>query len=129
MAGTLLDASAVLAAILEETGADVVVDALRSSAAMSAVNAAEVAARLHQEGWGDEEVSLVFRELGIRILPFDIDIALLSGRYRVATQSLGLGLGDRACLASAYIACLPVLTADKAWEQLNLPGVDIRCIR
>jgi len=129
MAGTLLDASAVLAVILEETGADVVVEALRSSTAMSAVNAAEVAAHLHQEGWGDEEVSLVFRELGIRILPFDIDVALLSGRYRVATQSLGLRLGDRACLASACIAGIPALTADKAWEQLNLPGVDIRCIR
>ncbi|MDE0283589.1 MAG: type II toxin-antitoxin system VapC family toxin [Gammaproteobacteria bacterium] len=129
MAQTLLDASAMLAVILEETGADVVVEALRSGTAMSAVNAAEVAARLYQEGWGDEEVSLVFRELGIRILPFDADAALLSGRYRVATQSLGLGLGDRACLASASIEACPALTADKAWEQLNLSGVDIRCIR
>lgn len=129
MSQTLLDASAMLAVILEETGADVVVEALRSGTAMSAVNAAEVAARLYQEGWGDEEVSLVFRELGVRILPFDADAALLSGRFRVATQSLGLGLGDRACLASANIEACPALTADKAWEQLNLPGVDIRCIR
>lgn len=129
MAQTILDASAMLAVILEETGADVVVEALRSGTAMSAVNVAEVSARLCQEGWGDDEVSLVFRELGVRILPFDADAALLSGRYRVVTQPLGLGLGDRACLATASKEECPALTADKVWEQLHLPGVAIRCIR
>ena len=129
MAQTILDASAMLAVIQEEAGADMVVEALHSGAAMSAVNVAEVAACLCQEGWGDEEVSLVFKELGIRILPFDADTALLSGRYRVATQPLGLGLGDRACLASARIEACPALTADKVWGQLDLTGVDIRCIR
>lgn len=129
MAQTILDASAMLAVILEETGADVVVEALRSGTAMSAVNVAEVSARLCQEGWVDDEVSLVFRELGVRILPFDADAALLSGRYRVVTQPLGLGLGDRACLATASKEECPALTADKVWEQLDLPGVAIRCIR
>jgi len=51
----VLDASAVLAVVLEEPGAGVVVEALRSGAAMSTVNVAEVAARLHQDGWTGPE--------------------------------------------------------------------------
>ena len=118
-----------LAVILEESGAGVVAEALGSGAAMSAVNVAEVAARLHQDGWNESEVALVFNELGIEVLPFDSDAALLSGSYRNQTRSLGLGLGDRACLATALREDCPVLTADRAWNRLELDGVDVRCIR
>ena len=129
MARVVLDASAVLAVILEEPGADVVVEALRSGAAMSTVNVAEVAARLHQDGWSDAEVALVFDSLGIEALPFDPESALLSGRLRTATREFGLGLGDRACLASARVEGCPVLTSDRSWRELDVADVDIRCIR
>ena len=125
----VLDASAVLAVILEEPGADVVVEALRSGAAMSTVNVAEVAARLHQDGWSDAEVALVFDSLGIEVLPFDLESALLSGRLRTATREFGLGLGDRACLASALVEGCPVLTSDRSWQELDVADVDVRCIR
>ena len=125
----LLDASAILALVFKEPGVDLVVEALRSGASMSSVNAAEVAARLHEEGWEESEVALVFDELGVRVLPFAVDVALLSGRYRVATRSLGLGLGDRACLATARIQGCPLLTADHAWAELDLEGVEVRCFR
>ena len=125
----VLDASAVLAVILEEPGADVVVEALRSGAAMSAVNVAEVAARLHRDGWSDSEVALVFDSLGIEVLPFDPAAALLSGRLRSATSRLGLGLGDRACLATGRIEGCPVLTSDRSWQELDIADVDVRCIR
>ena len=75
-----------LTVILEEPGADVVVEALRSGAAMSTVNVAEVAPRLHQDGWSDDEVALVFDSLGIELLPFGPEAALLSGRLRMATR-------------------------------------------
>ena len=129
MARVVLDASAVLAVILEEPGADVVVEALRSGAAMSTVNVAEVAARLHQDGWSDAEVALVFDSLGIEALPFDPESALLSGRLRTATREFGLGLGDRACLACARAEGCPVLTSDRSWRELGIADVDIRCIR
>lgn len=118
-----------LAVIREESGAGVVAKALGAGAAMSAVNVAEVAARLHQDGWNEPEVALVFRELGIAVLPFDSDVALLSGSYRNKTRNLGLGLGDRACLATARREECPALTADRSWNQLQLDGVDVRCIR
>ena len=122
----VLDASAVLAEVFDEPGADAVFDALQSGAAMSAVNVAEVAAKLHTAGWADEDVALVFE--GIDIVPFDARHALLSGRYRPATRSLGLGLGDRACLATANLQQCPALTADRAWEALDI-GVEIVWIR
>ncbi|MCY4220032.1 MAG: type II toxin-antitoxin system VapC family toxin [Thiotrichales bacterium] len=129
MARIVLDASAVLAVILEEPGAEVVVEALRIGAVMSTVNVAEVAARLNQDGWSDAEVAIVFDSLGIELLPFGPESALLSGRLRTVTRKFGLGLGDRACLASAFVAGCPVLTSDRTWEELDITGLDVRCIR
>ena len=129
MARAVLDASAVLAVVMEERGADVVVDALRSGAAMSTVNVAEVAARLHQDGWSDAEVAIVFESLGIEVLPFGARAALLSGRLRTATKRFGLGLGDRACLATGCVERCPVLTSDRSWQALGISDVDVRCIR
>ena len=129
MPRTVLDASAVLAVVLEEPGADVVVEALRSGAAISTVNVAEVAARLHQDGWSESEVALVFGTLGIEILPFGPEAALSSGRLRTVTRHLGLGLGDRACLATGRIEGCPVLTSDRSWREIDVAGIEIRCIR
>ncbi len=129
MPRSVLDASAALALILEEQGADLVVEALRSGTAMSAVNVAEVAARLHQDGWTESEVGLVFESLGIDVLPFTREAALLSARLRTVTRRQGLGLGDRAALATGYLERCPVLTADRVWQRLDIPGIDIRCIR
>ncbi len=129
MARVVLDASAVLAVILEEPGAEVVVEALRFGAAMSTVNVAEVAARLNQDGWSDAEVAIVFDSLGIEPLPLSPESALLSGRLRTVTRKFGLGLGDRACLASALITGCPVLTSNRAWEELDVTSLDVRCIR
>ena len=129
MPRTVLDASAVLAVVLEEPGADLVAGALQSGAAMSTVNVAEVAARLHQDGWSEPEVALVFDSLGIEVLPFEPEAALLSGRLRAATRGFGLGLGDRACLATGLVEGCPVLTSDRSWRDLDIPDVDIRCIR
>ena len=95
---------------------------------MSAVNAAEVAARLHADGWPEAEVALVLDELRAEILPFDRECALVSGRYRSATRNLGLRLGDRACLATANLQQCPAFTADRAWAALDI-GVEIVCIR
>ena len=129
MPRAVLDASAALALILEEQGADLVVEALRSGTAMSAVNVAEVAARLYQDGWTESEVGLVFETLGIEVLPFTREAALLSARLRTVTKRQGLGLGDRAALATGYLEQCPILTSDRVWQRLDIPGVEIRCIR
>ena len=125
----ILDASALLALIFREPGADVVGTALKAGAQMSAVNVAEVASRLHQEGWTAFGVNALFQDLPILVLPFDFNTAALCGRYRPLTDHLGQSLGDRACLATAYLQAGTALTADQVWAQLDLEGVAISCIR
>ena len=129
MAASLLDASAILAALYEEPGVTRVHDALREGAAVSAVNAAEVAAHLRTNDWRAGQVADVFDDLSIEIVPFDRETALLSGAYRPRTRHLGLGPGDRACLATARRLRVPALTADRVWARVDLRGVEIVVIR
>jgi len=121
----VLDASAVLAAVLKEPGAVRVERALKRGAAMSSVNVAEVAACLSQDGVSSVTVARVVEELGVEIIPFDRQAALLSGSYRMRTRRLGLGLGGRACLATASRLGLPALTADRSWDDLDIDGVNV----
>ena len=125
----VLDASAVLAAVLKEPGAVRVERALKRGAAMSSVNVAEVAACLSQDGVSSVTVARVVEELGVEIIPFDRQAALLSGSYRMRTRRLGLGLGGRACLATASRLGLPALTADRRWDDLDIDGVNVMQIR
>ena len=133
MARWLLDASALLALLQNEPGVDVVSGALREGSVMSAVNVGEVAARLHRQGWPAEDVATVVNtlqtEFDLVFLPFETEAALESGALRPVTAELGLGLGDRACLATAAALGLPALTADRAWLKVALPGVEVRCVR
>lgn len=127
MTRAVLDASAILALIHGEPGADVVDDAL-SGALVSAVNVAEVATRLSDAGMPDEEVRATVRDLHMEIVSFDGDLAFGSAALRSATRSKGLSLGDRACLALAAANDALALTADRGWRQLDI-GIEIRLIR
>ena len=128
MQQVVMDASAILAVVQKERGARVVARAL-SNAAMSAVNIAEVTTWLYDHHWSTPEIEIFLDGLSIRELPFDSRAALLTGKLRPMTKSMGLGLGDRACLATGYIEQCPILTADKAWLSLSMNNLEIRCIR
>ena len=93
---------------------------------MSAVNIAEVATWLYENDWSTTEIEIILDGLSIRELPFDSAAALLTGKLRTATMELGLGLGDRACLATGYIERCPVLTADQAWQKLGIDNIKVQ---
>ena len=127
MADVVLDASAVLARMLDELGCEIV-EAVIDGASVSAVNLTEVVQRLVDLGANDTSVAETVRALSWRIVEFDEGLALQAGLLRRATRSKGLSLGDRACLALGKRLGLPVYTADRAWAELDL-GVEVVLIR
>ena len=66
--------------------------------------------------------------LGLEIVPFTAPLAEKTAHLRAETRSLGLSLGDRACLALAEDLGRPAVTTDKVWGDLNL-GIEVRIIR
>lgn len=117
----VLDASAVLALLNDERGAERVEEALPRSA-LSTVNLSEVLAKVVELGRDPRDVRRRLESAGVAVQAFSEHHALLAAALRPATRSLGLSLGDRACLAlSLDAAADDVLTADSAWASLELP--------
>ena len=125
---TVLDASALLAYLLDEPGADRVQQALAADALLGAVNLAEVLSKLADAGEDPEAAMDSIGALPFELVPFDEDLALESALIRPASSSAGLSLGDRACLALGRRLGRPVLTADGAWSGL-VPGLEVTMIR
>jgi PIN domain nuclease of toxin-antitoxin system len=127
MSKVVLDASAVLAVLHKEPGADLVLARI-GEASISAVNFAEVVTRLAKTGNDLSQVLTDLHNLLGDIRPFDLQQAEAAGVLDISTRRYGLSLGDRACLVLAQHLNLPVLTADHMWAKLEI-GVTIELIR
>ena len=127
MAEVVLDASALLALLNDEPGAEAVVPAIPGSA-ISAVNLSEVVAKLSNAGMPEAAIRQALQGLQLDVLSFDQEQGYEAGLLRTATRNAGLSLGDRACLSLARRLGVPALTADHTWQQLSL-GAVIRVIR
>jgi ribonuclease VapC len=123
----VLDASALLALLQNEPGGDAVADSI-PGAVVSTVNLSEVVAKLMERGIPEPAVRAALRELELEIYPFGEDLAYQTGILRPSTRSLGLSLGDRACLALGQHLALPVLTTERTWSKLHLE-IEVRVIR
>jgi len=120
MTDIILDASAVLALLNLEPGADIVQKAL-SHAKISAVNLAEIVTRFNLAGMPTDEIQEVLSLLSLNIVPFDEKQAFQTGILASQTKQPGLSLGDRACLALGILTNSPVLSADQAWQKITIP--------
>ncbi|MEA3031333.1 MAG: hypothetical protein QOJ53_1912 [Sphingomonadales bacterium] len=119
MSEHVLDASALLAVMLEERGAEKVRELL-PGAIVGAVNLAEVVAKLQERGAPDENIDRNIARLNLPVIPFDAAQAMAAGKLRVRTRGAGLSLGDRACLALALARGLPAVTTNRGWAALDI---------
>jgi len=124
----VLDASALLAVLNGESGAERLTPELLSTAVSSTVNLAEVQSKLVERGLDSRDAWEATLSPIREAMAFTAEHAKTAGDLIARTLSLNLSLGDRACLALALALGAPVYTSDKSWKKLNL-GLRIHIIR
>ncbi|MET0422038.1 MAG: PIN domain-containing protein [Acidimicrobiia bacterium] len=113
MTTPVFDASALLAFVLGEPGADVVDDALTDGGICGAANWSEIAQRVlaHERNW--DLVRALLLDSGVEVM--SVDAADAEGAAQRWRRGDGHSLADRLCLELADRLDAPVFTADRAW--------------
>lgn len=125
----VLDASAVLALLFDEPGADKVRERIQGGI-LGTTNLAEITAKLFDKGIPVDDAARAVAMLGVEVVAFTEAHAHASSRMRLTTRPAGLSLGDRACLALALTRGLPALTAERRWPEIaEVVGVAVEVIR
>jgi PIN domain nuclease of toxin-antitoxin system len=115
----VFDASALLALVFDEPGADRAgVLMADDDAVVSAANQAEFMTRLLDVGMAVADVDAIAASLPVTVLPLTPQQARAAALLRPATRHLGRSLGDRCCLALAQERGVEVVTADRPWQGL-----------
>jgi PIN domain nuclease of toxin-antitoxin system len=131
----VLDASALLAYLFDESGAARVETRIVSGAYVSQVNWIEVLSKLAEHGRDIDAVITTLEEGGILgdaliVQPLDDAQMRMIARLRPVTRSAGLSLGDRACLALAHTLGSPAITCDHSWTAVaELVQVEVQSLR
>jgi ribonuclease VapC len=128
MSKVVLDASALIALIKGEKGAEEV-EKLLGQIVMSTVNISEVAAILADLTMKQEDCQFAIEPFVESVIPFDTNQAYNAALLKNETKHKGLSFGDRACIALGIMMRIPIYTADKAWADLSILGAKIILIR
>ncbi|MCY7419664.1 MAG: type II toxin-antitoxin system VapC family toxin [Chloroflexi bacterium] len=120
-------ASALLAMLQREPGTDAVAMILATSV-VSALNWSEVVQKARSHGVDVTDLEQELTHLGVEFASFTtVEASVAADLWHRGARSLALA--DRACIATAKVRGLPVVTADRAWASLNDIGVLVRVIR
>lgn len=128
MTSVVLDASAVLALVRDEPGADKVAPHV-GRGAISAVNLQEVIKELLLSGLDEATTRELLDELRLDVCSHDAAAAYAAAGLHAQTRQYGRGLGDRSCLALAIQIGVPALTADREWKKVKVKNLKLEHIR
>jgi ribonuclease VapC len=123
----VLDASALIALLRSEPGAEVVRQSL-DGAIISAVNYSEVLKKTVERGGPIAIAVSRIEALSVSIIPFDERQAAGCAELYPDGKPHGMSFADRACLALGVQRRLTVLTAEKKMRLLTLP-IKVKVIR
>lgn len=113
---TVVDASAVLAWLQGEEGADEA-EPLLMEGVIGAANWSEVLQKVAQHGAPAGVVAQLLGSFGLSVVDVTrADAEIAAGLWQ---RGMALSLADRLCLALGLRAELPVATADAAWVGLD----------
>ncbi len=114
----VVDASALLAAIHNERGGEYVKQHIERCV-ISAVNWSEVLQKLEKSGSQVSKIEASLKALGLEVVDFSEDEAVIAAALWLSCKSLGLSLADRACLATGAHLKAKIITADRVWNKLE----------
>jgi ribonuclease VapC len=120
----LLDASALLALLLNEPGAEQV-QLVFDRCAMHALNLAEVVRKMAGKGMPGDEIRETLKGLQLDTLPIEERErqAYVIGLVAAANRKIGLSLGDAVCLTAAAWEGMKAVTAERSWNEICWPDV------
>ena len=123
----VLDASALLALLLNEPGKEQVKKALANSM-ISSLNWGEVTQILLRKEFSTEGVRAALQALGLVIEPLSTEQAEGAAALWNQGKAYGLSMGDRVCVFLGTTKGERILTADKVWAEA-FPDLPISLIR
>jgi PIN domain nuclease of toxin-antitoxin system len=128
MSEVVFDASAILALLQLEPGAEKLTIEIRNNAVVSTVNLAEVQSKLVKMMNDPDNAWEAALSSIASVVPYTSEQARIAGDLIIKTEKYGLSLGDRSCLALAISLKAPVYTTEQIWKNLKL-GIPIHVIR
>ena len=123
----VLDSSALLAVILEEPGADRVVETF-SEATISAATLTEILSKARQRGLSTDGSYRQIVKFGIAVAPVTTLHARIAAEISRAPRELDLSLGDRLCIALAMSLDCGLVTSDRGIAGFDT-GIPITMFR
>lgn len=129
MSVVVLDASALLALLKRETGADIV-EASLDQAVIGAVNLGEAAQIQYLYGWNRQDFETAIDLTEISVVPVSQQVALDAADFRELARKNGISQADCLCMALAKSKGAVAITADRDWLKIaDAIGVDVKLIR
>jgi ribonuclease VapC len=126
----VLDSSAILAWFQNEPGFEIVQTQLETGGVIAAPNLTEVIGKLVSSGVAPHnEVERDVLGLGLDVQEMNAEIATTAAYFYARRNPYNLSLGDCACLATAEILNLEVMTAEHGWQSLTSLRTTVRVIR